>query len=162
MDNVGPPVLLHPTLLLDPAAVFSGASVDARLVPTAAAMTPTHYASQEDPTTGAGDGQRPTRVPLKDEQISSALTEQHATGRARSRNLVGCFCYLTGIHASFEDPGTQHPLSDLVTHQTLAHCAVDDPNGGLLQDRRGTAWKTRRGDVAELITIPLTNTTPLP
>lgn len=134
-----PPVLLHPTLLLDPAAVSGGARVDARLVSTAAAMTPTHHAGQEDPPTGAGDGQRPTRVPLKDGRISSALAEQRATGRARSRSLVGGFCYLTGVHASFEDPGTQHPLGDLVTHQTLAHCAVDDPNSGLLQDRRGTA-----------------------
>lgn len=53
------------------------------------------------------------------------------------RVLIVCDGYLTGVYASFEDSGTQHSVSDLITHQTLTHCAVDEPNLSLLQDRRG-------------------------
>lgn len=52
--------------------------------------------------------------------------------------------YLTGVHASFEDSGTHHPVRDLVVHQTLTHRAVEDPNLRLLQDSRGHAWTTRQ------------------
>lgn len=60
-------VLLHPTFLLDPAAVFSGSSVDTRLISTGTSITPTYHTSQKDPPTWAYDGEWPTRVTLEDE-----------------------------------------------------------------------------------------------
>lgn len=59
-------VQLHSAHLLNPAAVFGGPGVDTGFVPASTAVTPAHHASQEDPPTGAGDGQRPTRVALRE------------------------------------------------------------------------------------------------
>lgn len=50
-----------------------------------------------------------------------------------------CDSYLTGVHTSFEDAGTQHPVGDLIAHQSLAHSAVDDSNLCLLQDESSVA-----------------------
>lgn len=57
-------ILLDATVLLDPGAVLGRPGVDARFVPASAAVAPAHHASQEDPPTGAGDGQRPPGVAL--------------------------------------------------------------------------------------------------
>lgn len=67
-------VLLHSALLPDPAAVFSGLSVNAGLVSAATAVAPTYHTRQKDRPAVAGDGERPTRVALEDEQVSGALT----------------------------------------------------------------------------------------
>lgn len=55
---------LNATILSDPVAVLGGLGVNARLVPTSAAIPPAHHTSQEDPPTGAGDRQRAPRVAL--------------------------------------------------------------------------------------------------
>lgn len=52
-------------------------------------------------------------------------------------------CYLTGVHPPLENAGTQHPVGDLIAHQTLAHCAVDNPHFCLLQDGGGVTWRTQ-------------------
>lgn len=59
------PVLLDAAVLLDPGAVLGRPGVDARFVPASAALAPAHHASQEDPPTGAGDGQRSPGVALR-------------------------------------------------------------------------------------------------
>lgn len=48
---------LDAAVLSDPVAVLRGPGVNARLVPTTAAIPPAHHTSQEDPPTGAGDRQ---------------------------------------------------------------------------------------------------------
>lgn len=78
----------------------------------------------------------------------------HLSGRVQSWEMHCHVCcalisrviclHLTGVHAPFEDSGTQHPACDLVTHQALAHRAVDDPNLCLLQDGRSSTWRTTR------------------
>lgn len=124
--------VLHPALFPDPAAVLRGPSVDARLVSAGTAVAPADHASQKDLPAGVREGERPARVPLEDEQVSSA-TLTLAPGPVYSQP------YLTGIDASREDPGAQHPLADHVAHQSPAHGAVDEPDRSLLQDRRRAA-----------------------
>lgn len=48
--------------------------------------------------------------------------------------------YLAGVHASFEDSSTQHVVGHRVCQETLAHCAVDDPDCCLLQYGRPGTW----------------------
>lgn len=53
-------------------------------------------------------------------------------------------CHLTGVHASLKHAGAQHPIGDLVAHQTLAYRAVDNPHLCLLQDGGALTWRTQR------------------
>lgn len=67
---------LHSAVLLYPAAVLGDSGVDAWFVPASAAVAPAHHAGQEDPPTGAGDGQRPAGVALRESQRRVRVTEQ--------------------------------------------------------------------------------------
>lgn len=60
--------MLHSTVLFDPAAESGDSGVDARFVSPSAAVAPAHHASQEDPPTGGGDGQRPAGVALRESE----------------------------------------------------------------------------------------------
>ena len=55
--------------------------------------------------------------------------------------------YLTGVHASLQEAGTQHAVCDLALHQSIANCLVHHANLRLLQDGRfktcSTAYGTR-------------------
>ena len=75
------PALLHSRVLLYPAAVFGDSSVDAGFVPASAAVAPAHHAGQEDPPTGAGDGQRAARVALRE-------SERRVIRRGSSRSVL--------------------------------------------------------------------------
>lgn len=56
---------LDAAVLPDPVTVPGGPGVDARLVPASAAVPPAHHTGQEDPPTGAGDGQWASGVALR-------------------------------------------------------------------------------------------------
>lgn len=56
---------LDAAVLSDPVAVSGDPGVDAGLVPASAAVPPAHHTGQEDPPTGAGDGQWASGVALR-------------------------------------------------------------------------------------------------
>lgn len=86
---------LHSAVLLYPAAELGDSGVDARFVPASAAVTPAHHAGQEDPPTGAGDGQRPAGVALRESERSvRGVTEEriHTGSVAKCKKFKNEHC----------------------------------------------------------------------
>lgn len=85
MKNTSRP--LHSAVLLYPAAELGDSGVDARFVPASAAVAPAHHAGQEDPPTGASDGQRPAGVALREsERRVRGGTEQNSNTASLKMN----------------------------------------------------------------------------